>query len=263
METSTGTAVFDRVVCGVDRSAEGVIAACAAGIVTACDGTLTLVSANDPTIAVHAGWSMGHVLEELAAEAQVALERARGEAEPLHPVRTKLVEGPPVQALEAVIEQEQATLVVVGSHGGSRAAGIVLGAISTHVLHEAPCSILVARGAVEAGRWPRRIVVGLDGSPDSARAFAAAAALAARFGSRLRAIVAVDDARVDVDAAKAVAPDCEEVEGRALDALQVASETADLVVVGSRGLHGLRALGSLSERLAHQARCSVLVVRHS
>ena len=36
---------------------------------------------------------------------------------------------------------------------------------------------------------------------------------------------------------------------------------ADLVVVGSRGLHGLRALGSVSERVAHRARASVLVVR--
>jgi len=38
------------------------------------------------------------------------------------------------------------------------------------------------------------------------------------------------------------------------------SPAADLVVVGSRGLHGLRALGSVSERVAHRAHCSVLVV---
>ena len=38
------------------------------------------------------------------------------------------------------------------------------------------------------------------------------------------------------------------------------SRAADLVVVGSRGLHGLRALGSVSERVAHRAHCSVLVV---
>ena len=36
---------------------------------------------------------------------------------------------------------------------------------------------------------------------------------------------------------------------------------ADLLVVGSRGLHGLRSLGSVSERVAHQARSSVLIVR--
>jgi nucleotide-binding universal stress UspA family protein len=35
----------------------------------------------------------------------------------------------------------------------------------------------------------------------------------------------------------------------------------DLLIVGNRGLHGLRALGSVSERVAHGARSSVLVVR--
>jgi len=44
-------------------------------------------------------------------------------------------------------------------------------------------------------------------------------------------------------------------------ALVGASGIVDLVVVGSRGVHGLKALGSVSERVAHQAECSVLVVR--
>jgi nucleotide-binding universal stress UspA family protein len=39
-----------------------------------------------------------------------------------------------------------------------------------------------------------------------------------------------------------------------------APRTVDLVVVGSRGVHGLRALGSVSERVAHQAHCTALVV---
>jgi len=46
-----------------------------------------------------------------------------------------------------------------------------------------------------------------------------------------------------------------------LPALVAAAAEADLVVVGSRGLHGLRALGSVSERVAHTASCSALVVR--
>ena len=35
----------------------------------------------------------------------------------------------------------------------------------------------------------------------------------------------------------------------------------DLLVVGSRGLRGLRALGSVSEAVAHKAAGSVLIVR--
>lgn len=153
---------------------------------------------------------------------------------------------------------------VDGSEAGALAAlaaGIALGSVSTALLHEAPCSVLAARGAVDAGRWPRRIVVGLDGSDGSAAAFAAAAALGERFGAAVRAVVATEGAHVDLEAARRIAPECEEHEARPLDALHVASETADLVVVGSRGLRGLRALGSVGERIAHQAPCAVLLVR--
>ena len=43
--------------------------------------------------------------------------------------------------------------------------------------------------------------------------------------------------------------------GSPVDVLSNAS--ADLIVIGSRGLRGLRSLGSVSERVANQAGCSV------
>jgi nucleotide-binding universal stress UspA family protein len=46
-----------------------------------------------------------------------------------------------------------------------------------------------------------------------------------------------------------------------VDALLEAAQSVDLLVLGSRGLRGLRALGSVSERVAHQAPCSLLVLR--
>ena len=49
--------------------------------------------------------------------------------------------------------------------------------------------------------------------------------------------------------------------GHPVPVLTELSEEADLLVVGSRGLHGPRALGSVSERVAHRAASSVLVVR--
>ena len=39
------------------------------------------------------------------------------------------------------------------------------------------------------------------------------------------------------------------------------SLSTSLVIVGSRGLHGVSALGSVSAQVAHRAHCSVLVVR--
>ena len=261
MKTETQMALFDRVVCGVDRSDAGIAAARVASRITSPGGSLSLLAVNDPSIAVHAGWRMPQLLEELAAEAASALERGRAEAGLHHEVDAKLVEGDPLHSLLAEIARRDATLVVVGSHGLSRATGIALGAVSTHLLHEAPCAVLIARGTVDAQRWPRRIVVGIDGSAHSARALDAAIQLGRRFNAPVRVIAAAQDAHIDLAAARRIAPECEEHDARALDALNVASEKSDLIVVGSRGLRGIRALGSLSERLAHEARCSVLVVR--
>ena len=261
MGTRTPTNVFDSVVCGIDRSEAGIAAARAAALVASPEGRLLLVAVDDPSAAVHAGWAMPQILDELAAEARGALERGRAEAEPLHRPESTLVKGDPRQVLLAQIARRNATLVAVGSHGTSRAAGIALGAVSTHLLHEAPCAVLVARPPVDVGDWPRSMVVGVDGSASSGRALDAARALGERFERDVRVIVATDDSHVDLEAARAMAPELEEHDARAIDALRVAAETADLVVVGSRGLRGLRALGSLSERLAHDARHSVLVVR--
>lgn len=260
MTTSTKTTVFDRVVCGVDASTVGATAARAAARITNPDGSLALVTANDTSIAVHGG-DMAQMLEELAIEAQAGLEQGRVEAGSLHPFEAKLVEGDPLQLLLAEIARRDATLAVVGSHGISLATGIALGAVSTQLLHEASCSVLIARGPVDPGRWPQRIVVGVDGSADSALAVDAGAALAERLDAHLRAVVATRDARVDLEAVRRVAAACEVHDAQALELLDAASESADLIIVGSRGLRGVHALGSLSERIAHEAACSVLVVR--
>ena len=45
------------------------------------------------------------------------------------------------------------------------------------------------------------------------------------------------------------------------DGLVEASQTVDLLLMGSRGLQGVAALGSTSERVAHRAASSVLIVR--
>jgi nucleotide-binding universal stress UspA family protein len=64
-----------------------------------------------------------------------------------------------------------------------------------------------------------------------------------------------------VEAAEAAGLPVVRTSRRPADALVEASHGVDLVVVGARGLAGARALGSVSERVAHRAECSVLVVR--
>ena len=55
------------------------------------------------------------------------------------------------------------------------------------------------------------------------------------------------------------------VEGQPARVLLDASEDADLLVVGSRGLGGFRGLllGSVSQQCAHYAKCPVVIVRHT
>lgn len=252
--------IFDRVVCGVERCEAGRVAAQLASRLTRPEGSLTLVAVDDSSIAVHAGFQMAAVAAELLHEATAALDEARSIAEPTHTVETRLLEGDASRGLLAEIERQKATLAVVGSHARSRAVGIALGLVSTHLLHEAPCSVLVARPPRGGERWPRSIVVGIDGSPESAAAADVARDLGERFDAGVRFAAATGDP-VDVEMARAIAPDLQELTGRAVDELHLVSEFVDLVVVGSRGLRGLRALGSISERVAHEALCSVLVVR--
>jgi nucleotide-binding universal stress UspA family protein len=66
---------------------------------------------------------------------------------------------------------------------------------------------------------------------------------------------------LDLEAVRALTPSIVLDPGKPVDTLVDLAEEADLLVVGSRGLHGPRALGSVSERVGHQAPCSVLVIR--
>jgi hypothetical protein len=86
--------------------------------------------------------------------------------------------------------------------------------------------------------------------------------LSARFNAELSPVVAAGGKSVDrrlVD--RIIGCQREESPDEPVAALVAAAADADLLVVGSRGLHGLKALGSVSERVAHEAHSSVLVVR--
>lgn len=250
----TDLRIFDRIVCGVDGTPESLFAVKQASRLKPSEGSLLLVAAMSLAKAAHAGMAAPHAAELLQTEAEQAL----AEAEKLAPAEGKIVNGDPAAVL--LKEAEQATLLALGSHGRRRAAGILLGTVAARMLHEAPCSVLIARPARDPDTWPRTVVAGVDGSAESQLAVGAARSIASSCGADLRIVSATTD-QVDRDAAQEVAPELEERAGRAVDMLTAESKTADLIIVGSRGLQGLKALGSVSERIAHQASCSVLVVR--
>jgi nucleotide-binding universal stress UspA family protein len=254
-------AVFERVVCGVDPSEESLEAVRQAGRLASPDGRVVLVAVAEVEVAVQAGWAAATVAGQLRAEAEQALESARGELEHERLAEVRLLEGPVTTALLGEARAQHAALLCVGTHGHRRASGILLGGTVTTIVHDAACSVLVARRPSDSSSFPSAIVVGLDGSPEGESAADVAAVLAACSGASLRRVVASHGKAVDVAAISKAHSDVESVEAKPIDALVSASETSDLVVLGSRGLHGMRALGSVSERVAHKARSSVLVVR--
>jgi nucleotide-binding universal stress UspA family protein len=253
--------IFERVVCGVDGTPEGMTAARQGARLVASGGRLVLVTVVETPVAVHGGWAASALLEQLQTDAEQALEEARAEVGATREVETRLVEGALLPAFKAELERAQATLVCVGSHRHRRVGGLILGSLPTEFLHNAPCAVLVARVSDSPGPFPSSIVAGVDGSPSSLIATRVAASLAERFGAALRLVAAVGGKGVDLEAVRAEHPEGDTVAGKPVDALLEASTAADLVLLGSRGLHGLRALGSVSERVAHRAQCSVLVVR--
>jgi nucleotide-binding universal stress UspA family protein len=253
--------IFERVICGVDATDESIEAARQAARLVDADGRLVLVAVAELEVAAQAGFAASMVAKELEEEASSALDRATEAVAGIHAAERRLLSGPVPATLQSAIEQERASLIVVGTHGHGRGSGILFARASTTLLHDAPCSVLVARRAHDPEAFPASIAVGLDGSPEADAAAAVADELAERFGAVVRRIVATGGKGVEADAIEAARPGIERSQRKALDALVGASEEADLVIVGNRGRHGLKALGSVSERLAHQARCSVLVVR--
>jgi nucleotide-binding universal stress UspA family protein len=251
---------FGRVLCGVDASEESREAARQGARLLSEGGRLVLVAVAELEVAAQAGFAATMVAEELEQEAAEALEQARAEVAPLAQATTRLLTGPVPATLLEEVERERADLLCLGTRGHGLASGLLLARPSTSLLHDAPCAVLIARRPDDPGAFPSRIVVGVDGSECSAGAEEAAAQLSSRFGATLRRIAATGGKHVDLEALRARGG-VELVEGKPVDALVEASAGADLLVLGSRGRHGLRALGSVSERVAHHARCSVLVVR--
>ena len=190
-------------------------------------------------------------------DAEDALRSAK---EQLPSARTMVVHDLPAHALIDEITRVQSTLVAVGSHGQGRVAGALAGSTATRLVHDAPCSVLVARKMRD--RFPRRIAVGVDGSPQSATAYAAARYLAGRFDGELTVVVAEGGQPLDLAGVWLIAGDrFRTIPGEPVPVLAAASVDVDLLVLGSRGMHGLNSLGSVSERVAHRAECSTLIVR--
>jgi nucleotide-binding universal stress UspA family protein len=194
--------LFERVVCGIDGSPESLEALRQVERLRPDEGALHLVTAAELSLAVHAGFGATALYDEIATDAEHALARA---AELAENTTTRLVEGEPTGVLRREIDRVGATLVALGTHGHRRVAGIILGGTATTLLHEAPCSVLVAREPADPRAFPSSIVVGVDGSTAGLRAHRAAEEIGERLEVPLRTVAATGGKPVDFDGLRQLA----------------------------------------------------------
>ncbi|HXS46680.1 MAG TPA: universal stress protein [Solirubrobacterales bacterium] len=261
---------FARTICGIDSSPQSMEAISQAFKVCPEDGEVWGASAWDPRLAMHASIHASTVRVDLRNESIAALTKAH---EAFPELKLMLLRGASVSSLLSAAAEEDADLISVGSHGGPRLTGIAFGSVATAMVHHAPCSVLVARPPA-GDEFPGLIVHASDGSADSLDAARVAGEIASRHGSSVIALNVSDDpsrgkaladeaaSLIEQAGASVVAEAQQGSPHRGIEDF-ASSAGASLVVIGSRGMTGVRALGSVSERVAHRSPCSVLVVRHT
>ena len=194
--------------------------------------------------------------------------------------------GPPEEVLSQAASDRAAELIVIGSHGHTGIARMLLGSVASATIRHATCDVLVCRGP--APRMPfQRPLVATDFSPVSAKVLQHAA-LVSEPGASFDVVHAwqlptgswgatlLGQARFPWStgslADKLVADHqelghplhVELIQGPPASVITHAAERGsnDLIAVGAHGRRGVRRLllGSVAESTIRHSPCSVLVV---
>lgn len=256
---------FKHVLCGVDGSGSALEAARQAIVLAEPDGRVHFVSIAMLDVGLPEATSRA---QRADAALEAAVELASGHGLVASSARVAS-EHPAASLLAAAGDHD---LLAVGGHDFGRAGGMALASTTSEVLHRSPIPVLVARPPGSSNCFPDPILVATDGSADAREAARVAGRIAVSCGARI-GIVAIDDGYDRSEIARSAAEVMSQTgsepvflveRGPAHRAIPEIAwrQDASLLVLGSRGLTGVRALGSVSERVAHTARCSVLVVRH-
>jgi len=233
--------------------------------------------------------------EDALAERLVAGAKQRIEKRGI-PATGQVVRGYPATAIVDFARDCEADLVMVGSHGRSGIARIVLGSTARSVVRTAPCSVEIVRATGRQPDGKMRIILATDGSDYS---LAAARSLASRpwpNGSEVKVIGVIDPDVPAIDPWYSAGEVLERIrednrkhtETTTTETAQLCSASgmlvsklvvsgipkwriideardweANLIFVGSHGRRGITRLliGSVSEEVAMHAHCSVEVTR--
>jgi nucleotide-binding universal stress UspA family protein len=226
---------------------------------------------------------------EAFEESKIIAAQAGGKVQKMFPEWTVTNEAqpdPPHWAIIAKAREWKPDLTVVGSHGRSALGRLILGSVSQKVLYETECSVRIARGKSEKSPDdPVRLVLGVDGSPDSDAMLDVVASRNWKQGTDVKIITAVESFHqyaVEADVQLSRVRDIQTVAVEKLSAaglivsMMITEEDpkyflvrqaelweADCIFLGAKGHRFLERLliGSVSSSVAARAHCSVEVVR--
>jgi nucleotide-binding universal stress UspA family protein len=267
--------VFADILCAIDRRDGGFTAVEQAAALAGPSGHLTLLE-------VTSYRSEGERRSPAISpkDATCVLDRARGIAQEAGvPFRTEVDPASPPQRviLDWSVGHD---LLALGAPATTWLRGLFVAGVSDAALGSLVTPLLVARPAPADRRFADRILVASDCLEGSDELVELAGELARAHGASVTLLHATGhEPHVRRDGVEEKAHRLQEQSrilkrsggeaskvrserGRAHDVIVEAAQGlgASLVLMGSRRLDGLRAVGSVSRRVAHEAHCSVLLV---
>lgn len=233
--------------------------------------------------------------QRMARDRERSLAEATGDAQRLGAKRvtSREVAGVPWEEIVEMLRKDETfDLAVLGTHGRSGVARVLLGSVTEKVVRHAPCSVFAARPRSEATSFAR-VLCPIDFSDSSRLAMERAAELAASAGGGITLLHVVElpisysgelftaDVITDLEkrsaraledwaaglSSKVSVPVTTEIRfgspGMQILAVLDRDPAFDLVVVGSHGRTGLAraVIGSVAEQVTRHAACPVFVAR--
>jgi len=261
--------VFKDILCAVDGSKASAAAVKMAACLAAPGGRVTFLavtglkgSAQNAQGAI----SPSHA-EAIVDTAKLVAEKAGVES-------TGIVD-PNRPTSEVILERARDhDLLVIGAPAGSWLGELIVGGVAAATLSQFTTPMLVVRESFDGSLQGRHIVVASDGLDGSDEIVKLAGDLASNQGSpvTLLHVLGAESAsqpnekiEMQTHALEQAVPGMSDVcteSGKAWEAIVAAAKRTDaaIAVLGSRRLHGLRALGSVSRHVVYDAPCSVLLL---
>jgi len=140
--------MFEKILLAVDGSEHGYNAARqAAGLARTMKSKDFRIVVSYDTIPLYLGEpNLQYAIDNRLKDAQAILKRAKEQVGDLPcEIHTEMIEGDAAEAIINVANTRASDIIVMGSRGLGRLAGMLLGSTSQKVVAHAPCPVLIVR----------------------------------------------------------------------------------------------------------------------